>query len=180
MRPCEFNLGIAVGKRVPRTLLTSIILDSSYRLDDFGNITAEQIKDGDLEPLLRWWQEGSDRPARSVLAPCSSVTKAYVLDWRLLRPHDGALQRKWEVTDGLVTSWLYVIPKQLKATVLSSMHNHPSVGHFGVKKTLSRFCQRFYWVAMRNDVSEWCKSCHVCGARHGPLERHRSPSSCIR
>ena len=35
-------------------------------------------------------------------------------------------------------------------------------GHLGIKKTLQRIMNHFYWPSMRSDVQDYCKSCHTC------------------
>ena len=43
--------------------------------------------------------------------------------------------------------------------VLRKMHNGSSGAHSGVKQTLSKVRERFYWVRCREDVEKWCTKC---------------------
>ena len=40
-------------------------------------------------------------------------------------------------------------------------HETPSSGHLGVKKTLQKILNHFYWPRIHKDVSQFCKSCHT-------------------
>ncbi|KAK8403258.1 hypothetical protein O3P69_000407 [Scylla paramamosain] len=42
------------------------------------------------------------------------------------------------------------------------------------KRSLCRLRQRFYWVGMRSDMTEWCRACDVCSAK-GPTRKNRVP-----
>ncbi|KAK3893289.1 hypothetical protein Pcinc_002845 [Petrolisthes cinctipes] len=81
----------------------------------------------------------------------------------------------WETHDGLVKYWQLVGPKKLRSKILNESHNQITSGHLGVKKTLSRLRQRFYWMGMHQDVEEWCRACDVCCAKKGPKKRGCAP-----
>lgn len=48
----------------------------------------------------------------------------------------------------------YIMCSKEREKILLSCHNQPASGHMGVKKTLSRISERFYWAGMSNDVKE--------------------------
>lgn len=62
---------------------------------------------------------------------------------------------------------LYITPKAIQDDVLRNLHDSPTAGHFGVKKTLARVRQRFYWTNMRWSVENWCRRCQKCASREG-------------
>ena len=55
-----------------------------------------------------------------------------------------------------------VVPKLYHREVISIAHDSPMAGHLGVRKTHDRICNHFWWPTLRNDVSEYCRSCHTC------------------
>ncbi len=55
-----------------------------------------------------------------------------------------------------------IVPKPLRAKVLQTAHDIPLSGHLGIKKTLDRITQRFFWPGIRKDVTEYCRSCEPC------------------
>lgn len=49
------------------------------------------------------------------------------------------------------------------------------VEHFGVKKTLARIRERFFWPACRQSVEEWYRNCEQCQVSKGPGKKHKGP-----
>lgn len=137
------------------------------------SVPEAQEKDPDIAALLPFLRAGDQRPNWKLLSAASPTTKQYWLQWEMLRLSEGTLQRRWTSVDGKTDSWLTVAPRTLRHTILSECHGSSTCGHFGVKKTLQRLRQRFYWLGMRRDVEEWCRTCDICSAKKGPPSRLR-------
>ena len=80
---------------------------------------------------------------------------------------DGILMRKWRPPDASPDEvWRVVhqivVPAAYRRDVMSLAHDTPMAGHLGINKTYNRILSHFYWPKLRKDVSEFCKSCHVC------------------
>jgi hypothetical protein len=45
---------------------------------------------------------------------------------------------------------------------VSLAHDTLKAGHLSVNKTCASILSHFFWRKLRKDVSEFCKSCHVC------------------
>ena len=80
---------------------------------------------------------------------------------------DGILMRKWRPPDTPPNEvWQVVhqivVPVAYRGDIMSLAHDTPMAGHLGVNKTYNRILSHFYWPKLRKDVSEFCKSCHVC------------------
>ena len=142
---------------------------------DAEDISKAQIADKDLEIIILAIENGTGRPTWDKMSSNSVEAKHYWSQWDMLRVHGGVLQRRWESVDGSSERWLTVIPQNLRPLVLKESHDALTGGHFGIKKTLQRLRQRFYWVGMRQDVTEWCKVCQVCCAKKGPQRRMKAP-----
>ena len=65
------------------------------------------------------------------------------------------------------------IPSLFRSKILDACHAHAMSGHLGVKRTLSRVQERFYWKGMQKDVYNYVRSCDVCQqlkpGRKGPF-----------
>jgi len=55
-----------------------------------------------------------------------------------------------------------LVPKPLRAKLLSIAHDIPAASHLGVAKTKDRLLRHFYWPSINRDVKEFCRSCDVC------------------
>ena len=137
------------------------------------SVAEAQEKDPDMAALLPFLRSGGQRPSWEQLSTASPASKQYWLQWEMLRLSEGTLQRRWTSIDGKSDAWLTVAPRNFRRAILSECHGSLTCGHFGVKKTLQRLRQRFYWLGMRRDVEEWYRTCDVCSAKKGPHTRPR-------
>ncbi|CAK1596609.1 unnamed protein product [Parnassius mnemosyne] len=64
-----------------------------------------------------------------------------------------------------------VVPKAKVLDVLQLYGNGCSGGHLGVKRTLLKIRERFYWVHCRDNVEDWYRKCTSCAAVKGPQTR---------
>ena len=51
---------------------------------------------------------------------------------------------------------------QLRMRVIKEVHDQPAVGHPGVERTLNMIRRHYYWPAMRGEVEQYLRNCHVC------------------
>ncbi|KAL1268950.1 hypothetical protein QQF64_031239 [Cirrhinus molitorella] len=59
--------------------------------------------------------------------------------------------------------------------ILSHVHGHPSVGHYGLAKTLDRAMRSFYWPYMSSDIAKHCSQCKDCQSQHSPVLQSQAP-----
>ena len=48
----------------------------------------------------------------------------------------------------------FIIDPQERKKILESCHNHPTSGHMGWKRTLSRITERFIWPGVTKDMKK--------------------------
>ncbi|MBF2463461.1 hypothetical protein ICI39_14100 [Listeria welshimeri] len=77
------------------------------------------------------------------------------------------LYRKWVSNDGKETTMQVIVPRSKVSPLLRHIHDGVSGGHLGVKKTLVKVRQRFYWLRCREDVEDWCRKCTACAVAIG-------------
>ena len=51
---------------------------------------------------------------------------------------------------------------QLRLRVIKEVHDQSAVGHPGIERTLNMIRQFYYWPAMRKDIEQYLRNCHVC------------------
>ena len=93
--------------------------------------------------------------------PTTSVGKHIRRAARAYELKDGVLYRKARTEEGGQTLAL-VVPRSSRREVLQALHDHPTSGHLGVKKTYSRIRTRFYWPKMFKTVRNYVLSCEGC------------------
>ncbi|XP_072180884.1 uncharacterized protein [Diadema setosum] len=77
------------------------------------------------------------------------------------------LMRKWMPVDSSSDEeWRevhqIVIPRVFRKHILSVSHESALGGHLGVNKTVDKILKHFFWPGLRRDVSDFCRTCHVC------------------
>ena len=126
-----------------------------------SDIRSAQLQDSELKPLIQALNDNS--PTRPGLKRC-------FID-------DGVLCRKFHQVGGLVHTQT-VVPSVLQEAVLAQLHN--SSGHFGIRKTIEKVKERFYWPGYEEDVEKWVRECSACQRRNPPQQLPRAPLGTIK
>ena len=109
------------------------------------------------------------------------VTTSLLQDVRREAPNDPTYQRtlqavrKGHRTDFILlddllytTTHRLYLPAPLHPTFLQEAHDIPIAGHLGIKKTIARLQQHFYWPRLQHTVTTYVNSCPSCQAcKHG-------------
>ncbi|KAJ8960143.1 hypothetical protein NQ318_003863 [Aromia moschata] len=117
-----------------------------------------QKKDSDLK-LIRNWVKNGVRPTWQEVSRYGTTIKGYWAQWNSLCLRDGLLHRKWESPDGVSAVYQLVLPKARIHQVLEELHNSPTGGHFGNRK--SDLCQNLWRTCER----EWTGSTDLPGEK---------------
>ena len=133
-----------------------------------------QMQDPDIRPIVEWKSVGK-RPDWQDICAMNTATKSYWAQWDSIVMVNGILYRRWEGPYGKEERHLYLTPKAIYDDILRNLHDLPTSGHFGVKKTLARVRQRFYWANLRWTVENWCRRCEKCASRKGYPRRVKAP-----
>ena len=83
--------------------------------------------------------------------------------------------KRWESNDGKEVNWKIVLPRLMRSTVLSELHNSKTSSHLGVNKLLHKVQYRYYWVGLAADVRSWVRQCTVCARVKNPPKKSRAP-----
>ena len=146
---------------------------------NLGEIRKAQQEDPDIHLIIEFLGKYTEKPPFSEVSAHSSVVKTYWNMWEQLELKDNILYRKWFRLEG-DSSLLIIVPDSLKSKILSMAHDSPTAGHLGVRKTVFKVRQQFYWVNLQSDVLEWIKSCPTCCARKNPPRMNRAELENIR
>jgi len=58
--------------------------------------------------------------------------------------------------------WKLCVPTPHGARVLYECHDSPTAGHLGVRKTITRLSQRYFWPGMYRDAKHHVRHCEAC------------------
>jgi hypothetical protein len=116
---------------------------------------------------------------RDTLKPSRNITK-FAMDPQDSDSDDDEFQ---ELGNGLLATHTGKIlaPESLRAKILFRFHDSPFAGHLGVKKTLSRIRNRYFWPNMNKEIKMYVRQCVICekrkafGSNKGTLSTDRPP-----
>ena len=131
-------------------------------------MNAAQKNDIDLLPLIDYITSGKLPEGKGEQSKASAIivmSKDFALD------HNQTLVRVVQPTNGrgkLEPIHQVVVPRSMVIRLLMEFHDSPLAGHHGVAKTYEKLRERYYWVRMYTDVTNYVKSCDLCLRRKSP------------
>ena len=147
--------------------------------DQVIDLKSAQDQDKDISKI-RQCVESKDKPGRKEIESESYFQKSLLSQWDRLAVKNGVLMRRWDILD---TNEVYrqgIIPFGHRRIVLKYSHDIKASGHLGIKKTLSKIRQRYYWPRLQNDVKAYVSGCDICARRKQPLKTKRAPMEIVR
>ncbi|KAK3086868.1 hypothetical protein FSP39_024642 [Pinctada imbricata] len=140
--------------------------------DKMSDLKTAQESDKVLGEIMKRIKAGEPKPAWQQISHLSSLFKAYWAQWNRLCVKENILYREWLNKDGTITLQT-VIPKSKQNEILHMLHNCPTAGHLGTKRTIQRVQLRFYWVHYKEHIIQYCASCEKCQQRKSPRLKYQ-------
>ncbi|CAG2250324.1 unnamed protein product [Mytilus edulis] len=137
-------------------------------------LSESQLSD-DVISIIIQWKIDEVKPIWADVSHMSPEVKFYWSRLNSLILVNGILYRKWESYNGKHYDLHIVLPANFKRFVLNQVHNTVTGGHLGVRKTLSKIKQRYFWYKMRQDVKFWCTKCDICASKKAPCKKPKAP-----
>lgn len=72
-----------------------------------------------------------------------------------------------------------VVPMSERRKILHYCHDHITAGHLGIRKTLSKVRNIFYWPGQQRDVKQYIAGCDTCSRRKGPYRTQKTPMQIV-
>ena len=124
--------------------------------------------------MVRDWVKKEERPVWTSVSGKSYRMKAYWSSFQRLCIHNGCLCRIW-YEGQKPNRYQILVPRDLRVTVLQHCHDSSVGGHFGLKKTLGKVRQKYYWPDFYTYVEQYVKSCDTCAKKKHPIRTKRPP-----
>lgn len=155
--------------------------DDPHRLDHLwlaGHSRQEiqqlQREDPDLKYIHLWLDQG-ELPSRDKVDQYSPAVRCYYLNWSKLKREEGVVYQTWfHDIEGQPSKIQLLTPRVLRQEVMHQCHNAILGGHLGIKKTLQKIKDRFYWYGITMSVKGHIQTCRVCSANSKPNKKYRA------
>ena len=145
----------------------------------FKDRKTAQIDNRDTR-IIKQWVESGEKPKSEVVSSESLFLKSLINQWEILDIQDDLLVRRWNVLRTDTVIWQAIVPLNLRRQVLQYSHDIKASGHLGLKKTLSKIRQGYYWPGLQNDVRAYIGGCEKCAERKNPIPTKFAPMQVIR
>ncbi|VDI06860.1 Hypothetical predicted protein [Mytilus galloprovincialis] len=153
--------------------LAGLIEPNEKFMEKNGLLVARSIVHPEI--IIIQWKIDEVKPIWADVSHMSPEVKFYWSRLNSLILVNGILYRKWESYNGKHYDLHIVLPANFKRFVLNQVHNTVTGGHLGVRKTLSKIKQRYFWYKMRQDVKFWCTKCDICASKKAPCKKPKAP-----
>jgi len=133
--------------------------------------------------LVRRWIREEHSPTWGELAREGVVVKTW---WerrgQLLLSTNNVLYIMWEHDDATKPPTHRVVAvAAMFQSILKELHDVPTAGHLGQKKTIARVKRsRFYWPGMSGFARRWVAQCNICASRKHSQYSRKTPLSTYR
>ena len=175
--PCRQCGMTSAGTDISGTVIHQVSAQNND--GDQVDIHKLQEESDDIKRLKSWILEGK-RPKHTEISEASYFLKCLWLEWPRLEVRDDLVVRRFEVLGTDIVWWQAILPLSQRRTVLRYAHDIKPSGHLGVRKSLNKLRQRYYWPGMRNDVSIYVAGCDKCRRRKGPIPSKHAPMQVLR
>ena len=88
--------------------------------------------------------------------------------------------RKYDDLDKDIILWQAILPLSSRRLVLKYSHDLKTSGHLGMRKTLSKIRQRYYWPGLQSDITAYSAGCEECMRNKDPTRSQRAPMQIVR
>lgn len=131
-----------------------------------------QQSDKDIS-MVRKLMDNNRQPDTAVLSSASSTVKALWSQRQKLVIENDMMYRRWDDEKGVTLQ--AIVPLSERRKILSFCHDQPTSGHLGVRKTLSKVRQSYYWPGLQRDVRHYISGCEKCQMSKNPIKAPRAP-----
>ena len=132
-----------------------------------------QQNDHAIKRVLDMKREFEKCPSKNDLLAENSAAKDLCSQWNVLEIRNDLLYRRWVPKCVNSVRYQLVAPLEIRQEVFRQLHCVRAGGHLGVKRTMAKIRQRFFWPHCKSDIDRWCLHCEVC-AQVKPGPKHKA------
>lgn len=136
----------------------------------------KELQDNDKGILfIKSHLRNGKRPEFIEVSGMGFVVRSLWSQWEILEIKDDILYRNFISVKGQREHAQVVLPFAERRNILQKCHDDKTSGHLGVRKTLEKIRQRFYWPGLQTDVRTYVKGCDFCSRKKRPMPTKRAP-----
>ena len=141
------------------------------------NLCQAQRTDPNILKVIELKEQGFPKPPLFAWKKNPNLC-SYWNCWDQLHVHNGLLIRTLVSKHGFSRE-MVVIPDSLVPIILRSLHSGPSGGHMGIRRTILRCKERFFWPKLNDSVIQFIENCRQCSQGKYGTKQTRAPLQTI-
>ena len=155
----------------------NITADGSLGDDEWSadTLAKEQENDPDIRPILALIKESTAKPLWDDIASFSEESKSLWQQWDRLKVFRNILVRRFETADGRLECLQTIMPAVRRLDFIRLVHEGPSGGHLGRRRTERQVQLRAYWPGWTTDVRTALRICAPCAKYHRGKAPRQAP-----
>ena len=138
-----------------------------------ANLHQAQRADPHILKVIEIKEQGFPKPPSFVWKRNPNLSSFWSC-WDQLYVSNGLLVRALVSKHGFSRE-LVVIPDSLIPNILQSLHCGPSGGHMGIRRTIMRCKERFFWPKMIDSITNFVQNCPACSQGKHDSKQTRAP-----
>ncbi|VDI42287.1 Hypothetical predicted protein [Mytilus galloprovincialis] len=146
--------------------------------DTDWTLTDKQSNDPDLKLVKQWLTDGQ-RPEYNEVSGKGFFIRSLWSQFNSLELQDDLVFRHFYDNERKVVKLQAVIPLSERKQVLHFCHDAKYAGHLGMRKTLEKIRQSYYWPGLQADVRAYVAGCDKCAMRKTPTKKKRAPMAIV-
>ena len=139
------------------------------------SISEKQKSDKDLTLIRKWVEKGEKTELKEITGESITVKSMWAQFDQLAIIDDVLVMR----LEGLNTKLQVLVPMTERRTILSHYHDNRTSAHLGLRKTLAKIRQGYYWPGLQKDVKLYVAGCSFCSQKKPPNKKKRAPMQIV-
>jgi hypothetical protein len=116
-------------------------------------LAESQNRDPDIGPVRELLLNSPEKPPWDMVSGLSLASKSLWRQWERLRIFRGVVMRRFEEPDGRLAHMQTIIPASRRMEFVMLVHEGPTGGHLGRRRTRHKVQLRAYWPGWTEDVT---------------------------
>ena len=139
------------------------------------SISEKQKSDKDIALIRKWVEKGEKTELKEITGESITV-KSMWAQFDQLTIIDDVLVRRLE---GLSTKLQVRVPMTERRTILSHYHDNRTSAHLGLRETLAKIRQEYYWPGLQKNVKLYVAGCSFCSQKKPSNKKKRDPMQIV-
>lgn len=179
-KQCGYNTDWEKKLQNEKGIVRSVNGNLSNEFSQVEQLTLKELQENDKDiQFIKGSFLNKKRPQFLEISGKSLSVRCLWSQWDILEVFEGILYRRFETSDNSKNRLQAIVPYSERRNVLFQCHDNKTSAHLGVRKTIERIRQKYYWPGLQADVRRYIKGCEFCNRRKNPCRTNKAPMQLV-